>query len=155
MTTVRRLFVAETQEKVDEAVMRLARVGIETVKGFLKNGISAWIDAGFETAKIEQISVEKMNQLLSRNDDLQFVDVRRSGEYETGHAPRTMNLTLSDLEKLVLNLDSSRPTYVICQGGYRSSVGTSILEQKGFREIYNVSGGTGAWLKAGLETQKT
>ncbi len=96
-----------------------------------------------------------MNRRLSQNKDLQFVDVRRVGEYENGHAPNAVNLTLSDLEKLFSNLDSSRPTYVICQGGYRSSAGTSILEQKGFREIYNVSGGTGAWVKAGLETQKT
>ena len=149
------VIVAESKEKVDEAVMRLARVGIETVKGFLKNGISGWQDAGFETVEIEQISVEEMNRRLSGSDDLQFVDVRRIGEYENGHAPKTVNLTLSDLEKLVSKLDKSRPTYVICQGGYRSSAGTSILEQKGFRKLYNISGGTGAWVKAGLETQTT
>lgn len=140
--------VADAEEQVGEAVMRLARVGIESVAGFLL--IKDWT---FETAKVEQISVEEMNKRLSKKGDLQFVDVRRVGEYEAGHAPQTINLTLSDLEKLTARLDASRPTYVICQGGYRSSAGTSILEKKGFREIYNVAGGTGAWIKAGLETQ--
>jgi rhodanese-related sulfurtransferase len=42
---------------------------------------------------------------------------------------------------------------VICQGGYRSSLGTSILENAGFKEIYNVVGGTAAWINAGLETE--
>ena len=142
------VIIADTEEKAAEAVMRLARVGIETVEGFLL--IADW---SFETAQIKQISVEEMNEQLTKNNDLQFIDVRRAGEYENGHAPQTLNLTLSDLANSASHLDVSRPTYVICQGGYRSSAGTSILEKKGFREIYNVSGGTGAWTKAGFETQ--
>ena len=103
--------------------------------------------------KIEQISVAQMNERLSENANLQFIDVRRAGEFENGHAPRAKNLTLSDLEKLTDNLDSSRPTFVICQGGYRSSAATSILEQKGFTKLYNISSGTAAWIKAGLQTE--
>ncbi|MGI8787132.1 MAG: rhodanese-like domain-containing protein [Pyrinomonadaceae bacterium] len=109
-----------------------------------------WI---FDAARIEQISVVEMNERLVKNDDLQFVDVRRAGEYESGHAPRAVNLTLSDFESSTDNLDASRPTYVICQGGYRSSAATSILERKGFREIYNITGGTGAWLENGLQVE--
>jgi hydroxyacylglutathione hydrolase len=40
------LLVAEDEAGVDEAVQRLARVGIETVKGFLQGGIYAWDKAG-------------------------------------------------------------------------------------------------------------
>src|SRR5437667_3320424 len=42
------LIVAESEEKVEEAVMRLARVGIESVKGYLSGGIEAWRQAGLE-----------------------------------------------------------------------------------------------------------
>ncbi len=143
------VIVADAEEKVVEAVMRLARVGIESVEGFLL--VSDWT---YSSARIEQISVEEMNDHLSEKNDLQFIDVRRAGEYESGHAPRTVNLTLSNLENLTDKLDTSRPTYVICQGGYRSSAATSILEQKGFREICNITGGTDAWTKAGLEVEK-
>lgn len=145
--------VSESDEKIPEAVMRLARVGIETVEGFLKGGIEAWKNAGFETATIEQIPVEEMNRRLAESGDLQFIDVRREGEYINGHAPKAVNLTLSDLHKLIGRLDKDTPTYIICQGGYRSSAATSLLKQAGFNEIYNVSGGTGAWIKAGLETE--
>ena len=140
--------VADTKAQIEEAIMRLARVGIESVEGYFL--LADW---DVEPAKVEQISVEEMNKRLSENGDLQFIDVRRVGEYESGHAPKAINLTLSDLENLTENLDSSRPTYVICQGGYRSSAGTSILERKGFKNLYNVSGGTGAWIKAGLEVK--
>lgn len=141
------VLVAEEKASVDEAVMRLARVGIETVAGYL-----LMTDWTFDAKRIEQISVEEMNRRLIETDDLQFIDVRRAGEYQSGHALRTINLPLSELEKSTANLDVSRPTYVICQGGYRSSAGTGILEQKGFQEIYNVSGGTVAWINAGFKT---
>jgi rhodanese-related sulfurtransferase len=144
------VIVANTQEQIDEAVMRLARVGIETVNGYVL--FSDWKG---EKAKIEQISVERMNEILSENSDLQFVDVRRAGEYSSGHAPKTTNLPLSVLANETKNLDFNKPTYVICQGGYRSSAGTSILEKKGFKELYNISGGTAAWKNAGLEMEES
>jgi glyoxylase-like metal-dependent hydrolase (beta-lactamase superfamily II)/rhodanese-related sulfurtransferase len=139
---------AETREQVEEAVIRLARVGIETVKNFIL--MAKW---PYETAKIEQVPVDKMNEILSGKHDVQFVDVRREGEYTGGHAPGAINLTLSDLGNLSGKLDESRPTYVICQGGYRSSAGASILEKKGFKELYNITGGTGAWINAGLDVE--
>lgn len=147
------VIVAESEEKTDEAVMRLARVGIESVEGFLKGGIEAWKNAGFEVKTIEQVSVREAQKRLAATPSAQFVDVRRGGEYESGHAPEALNLTLSDLDKLTAKLDRSRPTYVICQGGYRSSAATSILERKGFPELYNIAGGTAAWIKEGLETE--
>lgn len=143
------VLTADSEAQIDEAVMRLARVGHESVKGFILMN-----DWNLETGKIEQVSVNEVSELTQTEKYLQFVDVRRAGEYVNGHAPRTINLTLSDLHKLTDKLDKSAPTYVICQGGYRSSAGTSILERAGFSKIYNVSGGTGAWIKEGLETEK-
>jgi len=140
---------ADTEAQIEEAVMRLARVGHESVKGFI-----LMKDWNLETKEIEQILVEDMNELTKTEKYLQFVDVRRETEYENGHAPRTWNATLSDLENLTDKLDKSTQTFVICQGGYRSSAGASILERAGFRKVYNVTGGTGAWIKAGLETEK-
>ena len=141
---------ANNQEQVDEAVMRLARVGIETVNGCLL--ISDWKN---EKAKIDQISVEEMNEILSNKNDTQFIDVRRTAEHKSGHAPKTINFPLNNLVNEIGKLDSTEPTYVICQGGYRSSAGTSILERAGFNEIYNVSGGTAAWKNAGLEIEES
>ena len=137
---------ADTQEQVDEAFMRLARVGHETVTGYvLMRNYSG------EISKVEQVTVEDMSKLLDR--DIQFVDVRRQAEHVAGHAPKTVNLPLDKLSKEIDRLDPEKPTYVICQGGYRSSIGTSILENAGFKEIYNVTGGTAAWINAGLETE--
>lgn len=137
--------VATTHEQVDEAVMRLARVGIETVKGFILAG-----DYEGGQKRIEQVTVEQAD---ARPAGTQFVDVRRTGEHSGGHATGTVNLPLSSIAREFDKLDPALPTYVICQGGYRSSIATSILENAGFRELYNVTGGTKAWIDAGLGTE--
>lgn len=140
--------VAETEDQVDEAFMRLARVGIETVTGFI-----LMKDFTGETKQIEQVPVEEVKSLTETEKYLQFVDVRRVAEHANGHAPRTINLPLDSLSKEIDKLDPSAPTYVICQSGYRSSLGTSILENAGFKRVYNVTGGTKAWMDAGFDTE--
>lgn len=137
--------VAEDASHVDEAFMRLARVGLETVKGFILIG-----DYTNDKKVVEQKSVEETKAALG---DVQFVDVRRPAEHANGHAPGTINLPLHSLSRELDRLDPAKPTYVICQSGYRSSVGASLLENAGFTEIYNVTGGTKAWIDAGFETE--
>ncbi len=138
--------VAETEAQVDEAFMRLARVGHESVTGFI-----LMKDFAGDTKQIEQVSVEAVKSLWG--NELQLVDVRRPAEHAGGHAPRTINIPLDVLPRKIDRLDPQSPTYVICQSGYRSSLGTSILENAGFGKIYNVTGGTKAWIDAGFDTE--
>jgi glyoxylase-like metal-dependent hydrolase (beta-lactamase superfamily II)/rhodanese-related sulfurtransferase len=149
------VLVAESEEKVDEAVMRLARVGIESVKGFLSGGIASWQSAGFETAIVPQVSVDELRQLIDSDLVTQIVDVRRLPEYQSGHVPHAIHAPLSELDEgaAQLRVDPAKPTAVICAGGYRSSAASSILEQHGFKNLLNVSGGTGAWVNAGFPTE--
>src|SRR6266567_7099114 len=145
------VLVAESEEQVDETVMRLARVGIETVKGYLAGGIYSWDQAGLEVAAVPQITVAELSQLIDSASDLQIIDVRRPPEYESGHVPRATPVPLSGLKERApaLGFDRAKPTAVICAGGYRSSAATSILEPLGFTHLLNVTGGTSAWINAG------
>lgn len=147
------VIVAESDEKVAEARMRLARVGLENVQGYLQDGLESWRAAGFEVATVPQISVAELHELLQREDDLQVIDVRRPAEYESGHVGPAVTAPLGELQKTVagLRVVPTQKTAVICAGGYRSSAATSILEQHGFTNLLNVTGGTGAWIKAGYE----
>jgi glyoxylase-like metal-dependent hydrolase (beta-lactamase superfamily II)/rhodanese-related sulfurtransferase len=149
------VIVAESEEKAQEAVTRLARVGYESVKGYLAGGIAAWNKAGLELADLPQITVGELNELISNPDSLQIVDVRRPPEYASGHVPHAIHASLSDLQKAFpsLDLDPNKPTAVICAGGYRSSAASSILEQHGFSNLLNVSGGTSAWIGAGYPVE--
>lgn len=155
------VLVADSDEQIDEAVMRLARVGLENARGYLQGGIQAWRNAGLPLSTIPQISVHDAERMLGCSADqsgptarLQFVDVRRVGEYVDVHARGAENVPLHELQGAASRLDPDRPVAVICASGYRSTIATSILEQLGFAEVYNVAGGTSAWRAAGLPTER-
>jgi hydroxyacylglutathione hydrolase len=149
------IVVASDEAQVDEAVMRLARVGHDNVRGYLCGGMPAWREAGFEVSEVEQVSVTELRRMLEEWDDLQVLDVRRPAEYAAGHAPRAESVPLSlHLREEAARLDTERPLAVICAGGYRSSAATSLLRPLGFRRLYNVEGGTGAWVAADFPVEK-
>ena len=137
--------VADSREHVDEAVMRLARVGHENVTGFI-----VFSDYTGDQSAVEQVSVDESNEYVRSGRAAQFIDVRRKGEFDNGHAVRAESRPLDSLAHNLDGLDPAAPTFVICQGGYRSSAATSILENAGFNELYNVTGGTAAWIESGL-----
>src|SRR5690349_529845 len=90
------VIVADTGAQIDESVVRLARVGIENVKGYLEGGVESWRAAGLPVDSIQQISVAQLQDQLA-DSELQIVDVRRPGEYVSGHVPRALNAPLASL----------------------------------------------------------
>jgi hydroxyacylglutathione hydrolase len=149
------VIVADSEEQVEEAQVRLARVGIEGIKGYLSGGILGWSQADLEVAAVPQITVSELKDLIPREGDLQIIDVRRPAEYQGGHVPRAVTAPLSTLRENVpvLGFDRAKPTAVICAGGYRSSAATSIMQQAGFTNVMNVTGGTSAWINAGYAVE--
>jgi len=151
--------IADTSTQVDESVVRLARVGIENVKGYLEGGVENWRNAGYAVDTIPQVSVNELKEKLATSANLQVVDVRRPAEYGNGHVPHALNAPLATLDRVAAELpfEKDKPTAVICAGGYRSSAAASLLEKFGFTNLLNVSGGTGAWINAGypVETPTT
>ena len=104
-------------------------------------------------SEIKQISVEQAKDVVGAKDT-QFIDVRTTGEYAGGHALKAMNFPLDALEKDLAKLDKNQPVYVICQTGRRSQKGAEILQKAGFKNIYNINGGTSAWEGAGFPVEK-
>ena len=149
------VIIADTAAQVDESVVRLARVGIENVKGYLEGGVENWRRDGLPIESIPQLSVNELREKLATTADLQIVDVRRPAEYGNGHVPRALNAPLAALNRIAAELPfaKDKPTAVICAGGYRSSAAASLLERFGFTNLLNVSGGTGAWINAGYPVE--
>ena|ERR1051326_1002688 len=144
------LLVAEEPERVREAQTRLARVGLERVSGFLKDGVIAWHKAYLPLPSIEQISVEELRQRIEEKSVDLIFDVRQPKEWDRGHIPQAISMPLNHLSESALSLDRDARIAAICAGGYRSSIATSLLEQLGFRKISSVGGGMTAWDNAKL-----
>lgn len=149
------VLVTEEKEQVREAQMRLARVGLENVAGYLDGGILEWDRAGRPLATMEQIAVEELVARIREGKVARVVDVRRPGEWQAGHIPDATHVPLNTLADRAETLPGDQPLAVICAGGYRSSIATSILEQKGFTKVTNVVGGMAAWRNANLEVAAT
>ena len=144
------LLVAEDEEQVREARVRLARVGIENVAGYLAGGILEWDRAGLPLATMEQINVGELDERL-REGGVRVIDVRRPAEWSSGHIAGSENVPLNALAERSGSLPKDRPLAVLCAGGFRSSIASSVLERQGFTKITNVVGGMAAWKSANLE----
>ncbi|HEV2299720.1 MAG TPA: MBL fold metallo-hydrolase [Candidatus Acidoferrales bacterium] len=150
------ILVAEDPERLRESQMRLARVGIEKVAGYLDGGMLAWEKAGLQAAQVPEISVLDLARAIEeQNGNLQVIDVRKNAEWEAGHIEQACLKPLDQLRKLLGDLDRARPIAVHCKSGYRSSIATSLLEAAGFQNLMNVTGGFDAWLAQNLPSVQT
>ena len=83
-----------------------------------------------------------------------LVDVREVHEFAQGHAVGAVNIPLGQLPNRASELPLDGPIYVICASGNRSKLGTSLLARAGAARAINVSGGTVAWMRAGLPLER-
>lgn len=127
----------------EEAVTRLARVGYDNVRGFLKGGMAAWKAAGRETDSIESISAEEFCQ-RAKKDKLHIYDVRKPGEWNAEHLEDATFTPLQFLNDHLAEFSKSEPCYIHCAGGYRSMVAASILKARGLHNVIDVAGGFNA-----------
>jgi hydroxyacylglutathione hydrolase len=145
------VLVAEEAGCVTESRVRLARVGIERVAGYLKDGIADWQRESLPLEQVPQISVQELQGLMEeKKDDIQVVDVRRPVEWQDEHIDGAVLKPLNKLTRMLDDLDASRPIAVHCKGGYRSSIATSLLQRAGFKQVINVTGGFDAWKTCNL-----
>jgi glyoxylase-like metal-dependent hydrolase (beta-lactamase superfamily II)/rhodanese-related sulfurtransferase len=142
------VLIAESEEELSEARMRLARVGLENARGFLKGGVGAWREEGFPMETQPEIHVETLHERL--NSGIQILDVRREPEWEAGHIAGAVWWPLDNFKVAPPEIDRSAPLAVHCKGGYRSMIACSLLRRAGFENVINVTGGFDAWQQAKL-----
>lgn len=80
------------------------------------------------------------------------IDVRTSEEFSKGHLPNAKNIDWrgSDFDKQLASLDKSKPVFLYCLSGGRSSSAASAMRASGFKEVYELDGGIMKWRGANL-----
>jgi glyoxylase-like metal-dependent hydrolase (beta-lactamase superfamily II)/rhodanese-related sulfurtransferase len=146
------VLIGDSDAQIEEARLRLARVGIEELRGYLAGGVAAWQKAGLPLVKTAQISPQELNQKLLEGSwrALDVLDVRREGEWQAGHIAEVQCRALDTFPQGLPAMGRERPVAVHCKGGYRSMIACSLLERAGHGNVINVAGGFDAWHAAGL-----
>jgi rhodanese-related sulfurtransferase len=78
-----------------------------------------------------------------------LLDVREEFEWERGHAPQALHMSMSEIGERVEELPSDRPIVCVCHIGGRSAMVVEALNRGGWQAV-NVAGGMEAWAAAGL-----
>ncbi|MFZ0732549.1 MAG: rhodanese-like domain-containing protein [Candidatus Sulfotelmatobacter sp.] len=143
------VLIAETGQQIEEARVRLARVGIEALDGYLAGGVAAWKQAGLPLATVAQMTVEELSRSL-QSDSIRVLDVRRAPEWDAGHIDGAAWWPLDNFRVSAPEIDHDAPLVVHCKSGYRSMIASSLLQRAGFKHVIDVIGGFDAWQQAKL-----
>jgi hydroxyacylglutathione hydrolase len=136
------LVLITDEGKENEVITRLARVGIENIKGYLQGGFKTWENADEPELTITSIEPEEMRHYMDKG--WKVLDVRKPGEFEGGHIKGAKTLHLQILEENLNDLDKNSSYLIHCAGGYRSMIAATILKKNGFINLINVHKGWSA-----------
>lgn len=134
--------------KSEEAVTRLSRVGYDNTLGYLEGGMEAWLLAEKETETLTSIPAKAFEKRYK--EALHILDVRKPGEYESGHVKEAHHFPLDYIREHIDTLSPEPTYYIYCGGGYRSVIAASILKAKGFHRLIDIAGGYSAIRKTDI-----
>lgn len=99
------------------------------------------------TTIYKRVSTPEFKKLMADLPDAQLVDVRTATEYKGGHIRLAENIDYkgADFKTKIANLDKSKPVLVYCQAGGRSQKACGMMQDMGFKEIYELKSGYGKW----------
>lgn len=142
----RPIIVVADAEQIDEAVMRLGRIGFDQVLGYLEYGLQSLAPRPDLVAHVDRITAQTVHDWKMRDHiDLTVLDVRTANEWQDGHIARSLNIPLNQLASRMAEIPRDKPILVHCRDGYRSSLATSLLQREGLAEVKDLVGGMGAW----------
>ncbi|HJS47566.1 MAG TPA: rhodanese-like domain-containing protein, partial [Gemmatimonadales bacterium] len=133
-----------------KAARELAMIGLDRVEGFVgEEAIAWWSGGGRSLAVIPSITPRE----LAARAGATLLDVRGGAEWRAGHIPGVPNIPLAELASRIAEVPAGAPLVLHCQGGGRSHIAASLLQNGGV-EVINLAGGYGTWAREGHPTER-
>ncbi len=102
---------------------------------------------------IKQIEPLELESKIKENKSTILIDCREQTEWDESHVDGFTLIPLSSFEQSLEILKSkNEDIHIMCRSGKRSMNACMFLEENGYENLYNVSGGILAWKEAGLKT---
>lgn len=111
---------------------------------FLAVGFFSVLSAIGQTKNVTAVFAEKK----FNKKKVVVLDVRTTQEFTEGHLPNAVHIDVMDSVAFVQQISKLKKgkTYLVyCKRGRRSTKAATMMEQQGFRHIWNMEGGITAW----------
>lgn len=128
-----------------EAAMRLGRIGLDSVAGYVGGGIKAFDGRTDLVRSNERVTAKTLAKQLQSDKPPYVIDVRSDGEWQTAHLDKTHHLPLNDILDHVDSLPKDQDLIIMCASGNRSSTAASLLSQRGVTRLTDLAGGIEGW----------
>jgi len=142
------VLILSSDSNFAETCVELQRIGYDTIKGWLKNGIRAWINSGRKTQNLSYLSVSELQARLAGKNPPAILDVRSPEEFKKMAIEGAINHTFDRILKGSCPVSPEREAVVVCQTGFRAAIAASLLQAQGCAHISVLTGGMSAWQNA-------
>lgn len=101
----------------------------------------------FKFPKIKSIQTSEFARWLNEEASLMplILDARSQEEYAVSHIESAQRIEPDSLNKVELEVHRNKPIVVYCSIGYRSAKVAQHLSEKGYKNVFNLSGGIFQW----------
>lgn len=99
-----------------------------------------------------RVSVQEAKEMLGNGAVI--IDVREKYEYDSGHVPGAGHIPVNTVYARREELPKDKDLLLICAVGQRSALAAEMAAAAGLTRLFNVEGGTEAWIKAGEPTER-
>ncbi len=127
--------VAASYADAQIAVRHLARLGYDTVVGFLDDGLHAWEVSGRDYDAIPALHAKDLKARMKSREPFVLLDVRARDEVEAARLPRCTPIYVGELPARLDEIPAERPITTFCGSGQRAVIAASILKRHGFDDV--------------------
>jgi hydroxyacylglutathione hydrolase len=139
------LLIGSDESSIEQPTKELSLIGLDRVVGWYGEDILEDFERPAE--QLESMDEVDPAQLLSIPANTVVIDVRNKTEWDEGHVPGSMNISLSTLVKRIGELPRDKQLWVHCQTSGRSPVAVSLLRSMGFDKVANIREGYEGYAK--------
>ncbi len=100
-----------------------------------------------------RINVDEGREMMSR-DNVAVIDVREAPEYNAGHVPDARLIPVASIFARRDELPRDKDILFVCAVGQRSALACEMAAAVGLTRLFNLEGGTQAWIEAGYPVVK-
>ncbi len=126
--------LGETAEEVAKAQRELVRIGIDRPAAAATGTPESWVSGtDHEVATFPVATFADLAQ-VRHHRDVVVLDVRRADEFVSSRIDGAVNIPLHELPKRLDEVPAGE-VWVHCAGGYRASIGASLLAAAGIRLV--------------------